>query len=129
MKFICSKQSIMDAINTVNKAVLSKASLQILEGIYIEASDRLKLMGNNYDLGIEYFLDADIIDKGSIVINAKILSDIIRSLPDTEVLIENDDNYKVKIECNNSHFEISGISSDGYHVIPEIEKNDFISIK
>ena len=34
MNFTCNKQDLMEAINTVQKAVMTKATIPILEGIY-----------------------------------------------------------------------------------------------
>lgn len=118
MKIIVLKQNLMDAINVVQKAVMTKATLPILEGIYIEASDKVKLVGNCYDLGIEYTLDADIQRQGSIVIEARMFGEIIRKLPDAPVLIEVLDGYKVRIECLNSYFEIRGMDADTYPMPP-----------
>ena len=38
MKFICSKSDLIEATTTVQKAVMAKATLPMLEGIYIEAT-------------------------------------------------------------------------------------------
>ncbi|MDD3743646.1 MAG: hypothetical protein PHX54_08500 [Lentimicrobiaceae bacterium] len=108
MKFVCSKQDLVDAVTTVQKAVMAKATLPILEGIYIEAGENVKLVGNCFDLGIEYILQADSIEKGSIVVNSRIFGDIVRRLPDSEVFIHVKDNFVVTIECVNSYFEIKG---------------------
>lgn len=123
MKVIILKQNLLEAINIVQKAIMAKATLPILEGIFIEADEKLKLIGNNFDLAIEYNLEADIMEKGSIVINARMFGDIIRKLPDAPVSIEVYDNNKVKIECLNSYFEIKGMDSSSYPLPPEY-KND-----
>jgi len=128
MKVIVLKQVLLDAINIVQRAIMAKATLPILEGIYIEADEKLKLIGNNHDLAIEYNLDADIMEKGSIVINARIFGDIIRKLPDAPVSIEVVDNSKVKIECLNSYFEIKGMDSSSYPLPPEYKNEISFSI-
>lgn len=114
MKTIVLKQNLMEAINVVQKAVMSKATLPILEGIYIEAGDELKLVGNCFDLGIEYKVEADIREKGSIVINARMFGEIIRKLPDAPIAIEATEGGRVRIECLNSYFEIRGMEGDSY---------------
>lgn len=128
MKVIILKQNLLEAINVVQKAIMAKATLPILEGIYIEAEEKLKLIGNNHDLAIEYSIEADIMEKGSIVINARIFGDIIRKLPDAPVSIEVIENNKVKIECLNSYFEIKGIDSDSYPLPPAIETDILFTI-
>jgi DNA polymerase-3 subunit beta len=61
----------MDGINIVQKAVSTRTTLPILEGILLEAGENFKLTGNDLEIGIECYIDADIMEKGSIVINVK----------------------------------------------------------
>jgi DNA polymerase-3 subunit beta len=118
MKVVCSKEKLLEGINTVQKAVPAKSTMQILEGILLKATNDFKMTGNDLEIGIECCVQADIRKEGSIVINSKMFGDIVRKLPDSEVLIEVKDNGKVIIECENSHFEIRGIPSEGY---PELQ--------
>lgn len=129
MNFSCNKQDLLEAINTVQKAVMNKATVPILEGIYIEAKECLKLVGNCFDMGIEFYVNADIKEKGSIVINAKMFGDIVRGLPDSEVFIQQKENFIVVIECGNSYYEIKGLSADGFPMLPEVEEENKITIQ
>jgi len=128
MKIIVLKQNLMEAINIVQRAVMTKATLPILEGIYIEADEKVKLVGNCFDLGIECMVDADIREKGTVVIEARIFGEIIRRLPDAPVYIEVLDGYKVRIECLNSYFEIRGMDGESYPMPPEYESEVSLSL-
>lgn len=114
MKAIILRQNLMEAINVVQKAVMSKSSNPILEGIFLSADENLKLIGNSFDLGIEYTIEADVKEKGSIVINSRMFGEIVRKLPDAPVSIEVVTGNKVKIECLNSYFEIKGLDSESF---------------
>lgn len=129
MKVICSKENLIEGINIVQKAVSSKTTLQILEGILVEAGSEFKLTGNDLEIGIECFVEADIQNEGSIVINSKMFGDIVRRLPDSEVLIEVKENNLVIIECENSHFELKGIPATGFPALPTIKKENAFIIK
>lgn len=126
MKIICSKENLLNGINIVQKAISSKTTLQILEGILLNADDKFRLTGNDLEIGIECYVEADIRKPGSIVINSKIFGDIIRRLPDSEVLIEVTENNLVVLECENSHFEIKGINSAGYPSLPTVDKENVL---
>lgn len=128
MKIICSKEQLLEGINIVQKAVSSKPALPILEGILLEAKDNFKLTGNDLEMGIEFFVSADIKETGSIVLNSRMFGEIVRRLPDSEVLIEVKDNHTVVIECENSHFELKGLSSEGYPALPEIKKENAFKV-
>lgn len=129
MKVICSKEHLMEGINIVQKAVSTKSTLQILEGILLGASEEFKLTGNDLEIGIECYVQADIQIQGSIVLNSKMFGDIVRRLPDSEVSIEVLPNNLVIIECENSHFELKGMPSDNYPALPLIKKENAFIIK
>ena len=128
MKVVCAKENILEGINIVQKAVSSKTTLPILEGILLEATEAFKLTGNDLEIGIECFVEADIRQPGSIVLNSRMFGDIVRRLPDSDVFIEVGENNLVTIECENSHFEIKGLSPSGYPALPSIEKDNAFKI-
>jgi DNA polymerase-3 subunit beta len=128
MKLICSKENLLEGINIVQKAVSTKTTLPILEGILLEADDKLKMTGNDLEIGIECYIEADVKRKGSIVLNSKMFGDIVRRLPDAEVLMEAKENNSVIIECENSLFEIKGIAAEGFPALPSVEKENGIKI-
>ena len=93
MKLICSKANLLHGVNIVLKAVPSKTTMSILECILIDAStNEIKFTANDMELGIETKVEGDIIEKGIIALDAKIFSEIIRKLPDNDVVIETDEN-------------------------------------
>jgi DNA polymerase III subunit beta len=128
MKVICSKENLMEGISIVQKAVSTKTTLPILEGILLEAGNDFKLTGNDLEIGIECFVQGDIRETGSIVINSKMFGDIVRRMPASEVMIEVKENNLVIIDCENSHFEVKGISASGYPALPTIKSENELSI-
>ena len=89
MKLICSKSNLLHGVNIVSKAVPTRTTMAILECILIDASaDEIKLIANDMELGIETVIEGDIVENGIIALDAKIFSDIVRKLPDNEVVIE-----------------------------------------
>lgn len=129
MKFICKKSDLLKGINIVLKAVPSKTTMAILECILIDASaEKIKLTANDMELGIETVIEGDIQERGIVAIDAKIFSEIIRKLPDNDVTIETNADYKTKITCEKAKFDISGKSGEDFSYLPYIEKSDSISV-
>lgn len=127
MKLICSKSNLLQGVNIVLKAVPSKTTMSILECILIDATTgSIKFTANDMELGIETIIDGDIISSGMVALDAKIFSEIVRKLPDNEVVIETDENYKTTITCEKAVFTISGKSGEDFSYLPVIEKNKFI---
>jgi len=128
MKLLIQKQTLLDAITIVQRAVMPKATMAVLEGIYIDASDKLTLVGNCFDLGISIDIDADIQERGSIVIQSKMFGEIIRKMPDSIISIEVAFG-KVKIECMSTVFEVKGMDADSYPLPPDYTEESVISLK
>lgn len=80
------------------------------------------------ELGIETIVRGTVLERGKIAIDAKLFSEIIRKLPDSDITIETDDRYNVSISCENAHFNISGKSGDEFSYLPTIERNEHISL-
>ena len=93
MKFSCEKSTFLDAINITSRAVSTKSTIAVLEGIRITAANTLVLAGYDLSIGIRTGIDADIIEQGEIVLNAKLLSDIVRKLPNDIIYVETDEKY------------------------------------
>lgn len=129
MKIICNKSDLVKGVSIVSKAVPSRTTMPILECILIDAStDIIKLTGNDMELGIETTIEGEIIKKGTIAIDAKLLSEIVRKLPDSDITIELENNQQVLITCEKSKFNISAKAGNEFSYLPYIEKNESITI-
>ena len=129
MKIICSKSNLVKGVSIVSKAVPSKTTMPILECVLIDATtDIIKLTANDMELGIETIIEGEILRKGMIAIDARIFSEIVRKLPDSEVSIETDDNLQTTITCEKAKFNISSKSGEEFSYLPYVEKNETISL-
>ena len=129
MKLICSKQNLLYGANIVSKAVPTRTTMAILECILIDASaNEIKLTANDMELGIETKIEGQIEERGIIALDAKIFSEIVRKLPDSDVTIETDSNFKTTITCEKAKFNIVGKSGDDFSYIPFIERNESVHI-
>lgn len=128
MKFKCQQNLLSNAINMVSKAVSSKTTLPILSGIYFEAKDgSIKVIGNDLNLSIETAIPAEIIESGSIVIPARLFSELIRKLPNDLITFDINDNCVVDITCGDSNFKIVGLPGNEYPELPVIDEyNSFL---
>ena len=125
MKLVCKKSNLLNGVQIVSKAVPSKTTMKILECILIDTSKgSIILTANDMELGIETKIEGEIIERGIIALDAKIFSEIVRKLPDSEVVIETDASFKTSISCEKAQFNIVGKSGEDFSYIPYIEKNE-----
>ena len=129
MKIICTKSNLAKGVSIVSKAVPSKTTMPILECILIDATtDIIRLTANDMELGIQTEIEGEILDRGMIAIDARIFSEIVRKLPDNDIVIETDDNLQTTIVCEKAKFDIAGKPGEEFSYLPVIEKEDSIEI-
>ena len=129
MKIICSKNSLLKSVSISLKAVPSKTTMPILECILIDATtNQIKFTTNDMELGIETIVEGTIEEKGMIALDAKILYEIIRRLPDNDVTIKTDDKLTAIITCEKAKFTIPGKSGEDFAYLPIIEREECLTV-
>lgn len=129
MKFNCNKSDLIDAISIVQKAIKTNSTVQILDGILIQADDNgVKLTGYDLETGIEADLVSDIVEKGSVVVNSKFFGEIVKRLPEEMTTISADDRNQVTILSGAANSVIKGSSAESYPKIPIIDNAEKITV-
>lgn len=129
MKIICNTFEIRDAVLNVQRAVSSKSSLPALEGILLKTQgDKLVLSGYDLEIAIKTEINANIINEGAIVLNAKLLAEIIKKVTADKVQIEIDSKLNATISSGSSEFTIMAIDAAEFPELPAIDQNENISI-
>ena len=128
IKFICEKSLLVNAISVASRTVAQKSAISALEGIHVKAGMHLYLSGYNLETGITVTVPADIQSTGECVMPARLFFDIIRKLPDEEVTVSVDENFKVSIRCGISSFSITAMSAEDYPELPDVEFENAIKM-
>ena len=121
MKFSCANTDFLEAVSTASKASSASTSFPVLEMLLIEADEGIKITGNNLEIAVEYYIPATVYEKGSISVNAKIICEIIRRMPEGIIFFEVGSDSNVKITCGELDFTIIGISPEDFPKIPDID--------
>ena len=121
MKFSCEKYLLQSACGTASRAAASKSPIPALEGLLLQASDRLTVTGYDLKKGIYTQLEAEVKEQGSVVVGARLFGEMIRRLPDGIVTISTDINNKVNVKCGKSEFNFMGISPEDYPEMPVVD--------
>ena len=135
MKFTIKKEVLMEAINKVSKAISSRNVIPVLAGIKFELNNKkLVLTASDNDITIQTYINCDdeeiikVKEEGSIIIQGKYISDIVRKLPDKYINIEVVDELKILIYTENSEFNLNGISESEYPNIDLGESKNHIEL-
>lgn len=136
MKFSINRASFIKALNIVQRAISSKTTIPILTGLKLDVTgNNIMLTGSNADISIQTTISGDnpdndlkISSTGSIVLPARFFSEIVKKLPDTELVVEVGDNFQTNIKSGNSEFTINGLDANGYPHLPEISADNSIDL-
>ncbi len=131
MKFTCRRSDLLDAVNIAERAVASKSTMNILEGIFIEAKDdEIRFLGNNLELCIDCSIPGKIEKKGSCVVKANLFSDAVKKLPfhAEDASIEVNESNVILLSCGNAKFNFSIANADEFPRPQEITAIDEVTI-
>lgn len=121
MKFSCEKYLLQSACGIASRAAAGKSPIPALEGLLLQASDRLTVTGYDLKKGIYTQLEAEVKEQGSVVVGARLFGEMIRRLPDGIVTISTDINNNVNVKCGKSEFNFMGINPEDYPEMPVVD--------
>lgn len=128
MKFSCEKAQFLTGISVTAKVASSKSAVPALEGLLLEANENLRVSGYDLKTGIQTEIPAEVAQKGAIVLNARLLGEIIRKLPDDIVSITVDESHMATISCGQSNFNILGMPASDYPQLPLVDEEQAVYI-
>lgn len=130
MKINITKETFLEGIQIVSAGTSARTTLPILHNFLLEAQgNKLKLVRTDMEMATVHYVNAEVEEEGSITVPMKEFSDIIKNLPnDKEINLYSDENNKFHIKSGKSKFWVIGTPKSEYPAIPEIEKNNSVSM-
>ena len=130
MKIRCTKELLINGLNLVNRTVSNRTPLPILECVLLTADENgLKLAANDLEMSIETsYYEADVDVAGSVALEARLFSEIVRKMPDDDIHIEVAENNETICKSGKARFKIMGMPADEFPLMPEVEKNNSYTI-
>ncbi len=124
MKFRCERDLLVETVGTTSRAVSTRSGgIQALAGLRFELSrDLLHITGADSDLDLVIEADTRVngLEEGQFVVDARLVSDIVRSFDPGAVSVDSDDE-EVRIVSGRSQFGVKTYPSDDYPKLPPIE--------
>lgn len=130
MIITCNTTSLNKAIQTVQRAIISKPSTPIFSGIHLLTNNgKLEIQAMDLNLAISCTIDAEIIEDGEIVVSAKHFSELVRKLPGENITVtKNKENKTIKVVSGKSEFQLLLMNEDDYPKFPQFDANQSITI-
>ena len=122
MRLLCLQENLNKGLGIVSRAVPSRTTLPVTQNVLITTDNgKIKLVTTNLEIAISTWVGAQIEDGGSVAVPAKLLSELVSSLPDGQISISNSNNSTgIEINCDKSNTQINGTNPDDFPPIPTV---------
>src|ERR687884_2369437 len=123
MKVICRRDELTQKLAIVSRAVSTRASVQILSGVLLRAeAGRLHLAATDMELSLRSSLDAQVGGDGAVVVPGRLLVDLVRLLPESEVTIEyRADENVVRVTSGPSSSTLHTYAAEDFPRLPDLD--------
>jgi len=122
MQINTTRQSLLDALLVVSRAVSARAALQALSGILITTDGEARLRATDMELGLEVGLEGEVDGPGSVVLPGRLLVEVARSLPDGPVsLALREAERDIELSAGSSRIHLRTLPADDFPRFPEAE--------
>lgn len=122
MKVIFDKGELLSALIPAAGMVPGHNSAAATDGILFECPGEepgtCRISAYDMEKGVRTSVPAKIMDEGSFILNTQKILQIVRSLPDGDIEIDINSEYKAKISSGSSSFEIMGIDGKDFPGLP-----------
>ncbi|HEY0756443.1 MAG TPA: DNA polymerase III subunit beta [Ktedonobacteraceae bacterium] len=123
MKITCKQQDLSRGLSAVIHAVSNRSTLPILANILLATDHgRLKLSATNLEIGINCWVDAEIMEEGTTTVPARLIADFVNTLPPASVeLSVPEDSHTMSVKGLRSSSNIKGMDAAEFPQIPSNE--------
>src|SRR5204862_7420503 len=122
-KIVVGRDGLAQKLGVVARAVSTRATVQILWGVLVRAEGgRVHLAATDMELSLRSSLDAQVGGDGSVVVPGRLLVDLVRLLPDSEVTVEHRlDESVVHITSGPSTSTLHTYAAEDFPRLPDLD--------
>ena len=129
MKFSIEKQTLLNTLQLLSKAVLTRSTLPIIGcALFTQKKNKLSIRTTDLEISINMFCNIEEDGEGSIAIPLTKLLEITNAMPKGKINFSVSDIGKVSIDCEKGHYTIMGQSHEEFPAEQIIEKGTSLTI-
>ena len=123
LKLGVSRDALAERLSLVARGVSSRTAVLVLGGIQLRALDgRLQLAATDMELSLRASVDADIDGEGEVVVPGRLLLDIVRTLPESEVQIEHrSDEAMLLVTSGSASYRVHTYAAEDFPRLPDVD--------
>lgn len=123
LRVTCSKAELASALGVVSRAVSTRGAVQVLGGILLQAeNDRLTLAATDMEISLRASVSGEIAGDASVVVPGRLLTDLVRLLPDDKVTLVHEEGEGVLSVTSGSHSSrLNVYSAEDFPRLPPVD--------
>lgn len=129
MKISIARGELLEALSVVSRGLSSRTTLPILSGIHIATrGEQVVFQATDLEVSIRTSCRAKVDQSGESVLPGKLLTDVVRSLPEAAVTIDTTTPNAASVVCGQSSFSLKTLSAEDYPRFPEVDADQTVSL-
>jgi DNA polymerase III subunit beta len=124
LKVVCSREELAQKLAVVGRGVSTRTAVQILSGVLLRgAGGKLELAATDMELSIRTSLDdAQVDGDGAAVVPGRLLVDLSRLLPESEVTIEfREEESVLRVQCGSAEYRLNTYGAEDFPRLPDTD--------
>lgn len=120
MKLSSHRRLLADGLQAAGHAVSGRSTLPILSNVLLDAkANQLRLLASDLEIWMECMIPLSVEEEGAITVPARVLGEVVGSLPEAEVSLEADQT-RLTIRSGRSEYSIQGLPADEFPAAPDV---------
>jgi DNA polymerase III subunit beta len=130
VKVTCARDKLTQALALVGRAVSTRATVQVLGGVLLRASEgQMQLSATDMELSLRLSVAAEVEGDGAVVAPGRLLVDLARLLPESEVVLEHRPEQGVlEVTCGPANYKLNTYSAEDFPRLPDVEGAQTFSV-
>ncbi len=130
MKITVDREALLGQLQMASRVASTRSAIQALSGVQLLASeDGCELRATDMDVSLRVPIEAQVVRPGAVVLPARLLLDVARSLPAAEVSLElRSAEQDVEVISGSATFDIRTLRSEDFPPFPDPEPSSAVSI-
>lgn len=129
MNLVIARDEFIKSLSKVQGIVEKRNTMPILSNALLRAGDgKLEVLATDLEVTVMDNCPVDLRQDGTLTLNAKKLYEIVREMPDPQVSISSDEEFRVEIKSGKTRYELAGMSAEDYPKVPDVSDFKFIKL-
>jgi DNA polymerase-3 subunit beta len=131
MRITCSKDLLLENLQSALKTVSTKSTMPVLSGIMMktQGGDKVELASTDMELSLRLTMEAKVEGEGALVAPGRLLTDVVRSLPAGEVTLDMDEKEQLlEVKSAAADFHLNCLPAADFPRLPEMPEDGSFTI-